>query len=155
MRSPAFLLAVAAVSGLTLTATLRFTLPTHNGAPYCATGEEPLSDLAAVRLYGAEIGEPLTLWQQHAATVPGAADSFVVTYGERPVSLWVAAVDSAGNEGCWAGIQLNGGLAVDPAPTGPGVRWYDVAGRRVREPHGPGVYFWRQGSRSGRLVRLR
>lgn len=155
MRPLSYIVTVLFVTG----AILHFTLPVYEsvGPGSCVTGERPLADLAAVRLYGAYPGEPITLWQEHVATAAGVADSFAVAWdGARPLSLWVAAADTAGNEGCWTACQLGGSVAVDPVPAGPGLRWYDVAGRRVGgKPTTPGVYFYRGPLGRGQIVILR
>lgn len=158
-RSIGFLVALTALTGgILTTAVLRFHLPTHNaaGPGSCETGEEPLVDLSIVRLYGAGAGEPVRLLDEHPAGAPGAPDSFAVETDGRPWTFWVSSADSSGNESCLSDpVQLGGGLAVEPAPDGPAVRWYDVTGRRVKRPTAPGVYFWRDGARSGRSVVLR
>jgi len=93
---------------------LRFTLPRYD-ARVCQGSIVPLRDLALARLYGQPQWEGFRVVAEHAATVPGAADSFVVAPDERPWCYYVATVDSAGNESCWAGpVQLNGRVEVDP-----------------------------------------
>jgi hypothetical protein len=154
MRSVRYIFSVLLVTG----AVLHFTLPRYNatGPRSCVTGEEPLTDLAIVRLYGAGAGDTVSLLAEHPAGSPGAPDSFAVQPDGRPWTYWVTALDHAGNESCMSDpVQLGGGLAVEPAPEGPSVRWYDVTGRRVKHPTTPGVYFWRDGTRSGRSVVLR
>lgn len=154
MRSIGYIGTVLLLSG----AVLHFTLPTRNaaGPGSCEMGETPLADLAAVRLYGAERWGQIGLLQEHRAGQPGAADSFAVALGALPLSLWVATVDALGHESCWSDpVQLGGGVGVEPEPSGPAVRWYDVAGRRVYRPSLPGIYFWRDGQRRGRVAHLR
>jgi len=154
VRTIRYILTVALVSG----SVLYFTLPTHNaGAPgACDEGDAPLTDLAAVRLYGAGQGDTVSLLAWHAASVPGAADSFPLTPDARPWTYWITTLDLAGNESCPSNcIQLNGSADVSPQEPGPNARYYDVAGRRVSRPSAPGIYFWRDGPRSGRVVVLR
>lgn len=158
MRSLAFLLTLLLVSGTALTAgTLYFTLPERNasGPGACDDTGLPLTDLSIVRLYGQGQGDTVSLLASHAAGQPGAADSFSVAPDARPWTFWVTTVDMAGNESCLSNpVQLGGGASVDIPPDG--VRYYDVAGRRVNRPTAPGVYFWRTpDGRSGRLARLR
>lgn len=136
-------------------AVLYFTLPRFNGGPACTTGETPLTDLALVRLYGAACGGPVIKLSEHPVYIPGATDSFTVSSDCTPLSLWVTTVDASGNESCLSNaVQLGGGAGVEPT-AGTAVRWYDVAGRRVAAPVAPGIYFWRDGPRTGRIVVLR
>ena len=82
-------------------------------------GIVPCHDLALARLYGQPQWGLDALIAEHRAGAPGIRDSFEVVLDARPWSLWAVAVDSAGNESCRGEpLQVNGALAVDPAPAG-------------------------------------
>ena len=43
------------------------------------------------------------------------------------------------------GVNVTAGVPPAPFPPQKGVEWFDVAGRRIRPPRVPGVYFVRSG----------
>ena len=63
-------------------------------------------------------------------------------------TVWVQTSDAAGNRSCesnYVGVNVTAGVPPAPFPTQPSAQWFDVAGRRIRPPGVPGVYFVRLG----------
>ena len=76
-------------------------------------------------------------------------------------SLYLVAVDAAGNRSCPGNaITVNGRVGVDPVTSLEAVRWFDVMGHRVApNPKTPGIYFrrtyhWGQPFRTEKVIVL-
>jgi hypothetical protein len=132
--------------------TLAFTLPTHSAGPVdgCAEGPHELHALDEVRLY--QLGQNVPE-QHHVAGPLGSRDSFRVDVSDGAQrTYYVTCTNQDGAESCpsnW--ITLNGGLDA-PVYIPERLRWYDVAGREVAGPARPGVYWWKQGRKAGKVV---
>lgn len=129
-----------------LAVTLSFTVPLYEGDPAdslasCKREGLVLERVAKVRLYGAECA-PLAvprLIREHSAT-GGRRDTFIV-WSDSCASYFVAAVDSAGNEGCWASGTVGiPPTTVLPVPMERDV-FYDIQGRRFRGPLPNGIFY--------------
>ena len=126
-----------------LAAMLGFTLPAHEGNG-CLEAIAPLTDLDSLYVWRQDVGPPRVVFRQGVRGCEGWAWGVPVTL---PGVYYVTTRDRAGNESCASGlVQVGGALDVPggtpvvmPAPD----RWYDVAGRRVREPLPQGVYLSR------------
>lgn len=120
-----------------LVAVLRFTMPTQQADSL--TGCDPAgraSAVAAVRVYrtACGVGQPRLFVRQKPE---GAGNTDTVRVDDSTCATYfLAAVDSAGREGCGRGITVGvpatgvGGGLEAPADTG----WFDVQGRRVPAP---------------------
>lgn len=154
---------------LALLLTLSWTNPSWNGwtrefvpdtSSVCDQAPIPLTDLREVRVYGFWSGghETVLLTRKDETHREGAPDSVQVVL-PHPADLWtliVVAADSAGNESCAQTTVVNATTDVEhhehrKEP----VTWYDVAGRKVQEPHTPGIYLRKQGREVTKVAVLR
>jgi len=112
-----------------------------------------------VRVYGQVQGEPVRLLLESQGGPPGVPWSVRVQVdSSKATGLWIATVDSAGNESCWSNeILLRPDLVVSaPNPVRQDTSWYDVAGRKLAaRPRRAGVWFYQLPGRLGRKLVLR
>lgn len=144
---------------LVLLAVLQFTTPSRNAATdsTChAIGSTPLADLARVTLYGVPRGERLVRVLRSKGEVDtGRVDTLTFDDQGRVWSCWVTFSDRGGRESCASNlVGVNLTTAVPDTWRRAREQFFDVTGRRVREPLGPGIFYVRRGRDVRKLVRL-
>lgn len=122
-------------------------------------GANPTIDLESVYVWGTPRWStvPQILDRRLARGREGMPDSEVLNLAGI-WSLYVTTKDSLGNESCPSNVITLGGIAGVGSPTPrrrPLPELFDVAGRRVRAPFIPGIYFRRAGDSLARVVIVR
>lgn len=127
--------------------TLFFTLPAYNaeGPGGCSPGLVPLSDLSRLEIRGvprwATYRDTL-LYSEDAVDSEGTQKSVTLEL-DGVWSVWAVTLDAVGNRSCdspFIGLGLPP-TSVPVAPPSVTECCYDIAGRHVKPPLPPGIYF--------------
>lgn len=147
------------VATMLLAAVLRFTLPSYNAPKSCdPDSTSVLHDLGTVQGWGQQRGRlnTILLRNKNVRGREGLADSLELPIDASVWTAWVTTRDTLGNQSCQSppvGFNLTTGVPPDSIPLRH-EEWFDVAGRRVKPPIGPGVYIVRTGTRTRKVVKL-
>lgn len=138
----------------------RYTYDPEKGE--CSTSHIPLTRLAAVEAWGSRQGDrsAVLLRSKPEVGMEGQRDTIhLPIYANSGVwSVWAVFVGTRGGRSCptpSVGVNLTTAVPPGPATEVRRLEWFDLKGRRIVKPETPGVYFWRSGNRSGRIVRLK